>query len=257
MNQPATGQHLVCKRVIVGDDHPLVRLALCDVIAGLFPAMQVVGCPTLGAVMETVGDAPERVALVLLDLDMPGMFGFAGLFLMQARHPAVAVAIVSATENGLTIRRALAFGAAGYIPKSLAVSGIADAIRAILAGSVWAPAQANADPAIAGMSHDPGAADNPDWAHDAGDLEFARRFSTLSGQQIRILTAVFTGRLNKQIAADLAIAEQTVKAHVSVILKKLGVASRTRAAVLAGEFLLGTESSFKASPASNPDAESS
>jgi DNA-binding NarL/FixJ family response regulator len=207
--------------IVLGDDHPLVRVALRDTIEAAIVGATVTGCASLDEVIDVVARDPHTVSLVLLDLNMSG---FAGLFLMQTRFPTVAVAIVSATETDGAIRRALTYGAAGYIPKSMPTTLIAEAIEAILNGTVWTP---------------------PGWLEEAPgedvegaeDADFARRFAALSGQQIRILTSILAGKLNKQIAADLGIAEQTVKAHVSVILKKLGVGSRTRAAVLAGALL--------------------
>ncbi|HYH23182.1 MAG TPA: response regulator transcription factor [Azospirillum sp.] len=202
--------------IVIGDDHPLVQAALRDALGKAMPEVAVVECLTLDAVMQAVAARPDDIDLVLLDLNMPGTHGFAGLFLMLAHHPTVPVAIISALEDSTTIQRALAYGASGYIPKSLSMGAMADAIRAILDGEVWAPRDALAS----GRASD--------------DADLARRFASLSPQQIRILMMIVDGKLNKQIAGDLNIAEQTVKVHVSTILRKLGVVSRTQAAVVAG-----------------------
>ncbi len=205
-------------RIVVGDDHPLVQAALANVLAEISPEVEIVACYTLDAVMEAVAAAPADIDLVLLDLNMPGTHGFAGLFLMQAQHPTVPVAILSAQADAATIRRAMTFGASGYVPKSLSLPDMAAAIVAILAGERWTP------PDIAGLA---GGGEGDD------DLELARRFSSLSPQQIRILALIVAGKLNKQIAGELNVSEQTIKIHVSTILRKLQVVTRTQAAVLA------------------------
>ncbi|MBY6261794.1 DNA-binding response regulator [Azospirillum sp. 412522] len=206
--------------IIIGDDHPLVQAALRDALGRTMPEVRVIECPDLDSVMAAVGSRPDDIDLVLLDLNMPGTHGFAGLFLMLAHHPTVPVAILSALQDSDTIRRALAYGASGYIPKSLSMPAMADAIRAILSGETWAP------PLSAASS-------------EADEADAARRFASLSPQQLRILTMIVDGKLNKQIAGELNVSEQTVKVHVSSILRKLNVVSRTQAAVVAGRLAVG------------------
>ncbi|CAO3439085.1 LuxR C-terminal-related transcriptional regulator [Azospirillum endophyticum] len=201
--------------IVIGDDHPLVQAALRDALGKAMPEVRVIECPDLDSVMAAVGRQPDDIDLVLLDLNMPGTHGFTGLFLMLAHHPTVPVAILSALQDSDTIRRALAYGASGYIPKSLSMPAMADAIRAILSGETWAP---------------PLSAGSP----EAEEADSARRFASLSPQQLRILTMIVDGKLNKQIAGELNVSEQTVKVHVSSILRKLNVVSRTQAAVVAG-----------------------
>ncbi|MBP2228573.1 DNA-binding NarL/FixJ family response regulator [Azospirillum agricola] len=203
--------------IVIGDDHPLVQAALRDALGKAMPEVAVVECLDLDSVMAAVAERPDDVDLVLLDLNMPGTNGFAGLFLMLAHHPTVPVAILSALQDSDTIRRALAYGASGYIPKSLSMAAMADAIRAILGGAVWAPP-------LGGLG-----------SPEADEAEAARRFASLSPQQLRILTMIVDGKLNKQIAGELNVSEQTVKVHVSSILRKLNVVSRTQAAVVAGK----------------------
>ncbi|WP_109076209.1 MULTISPECIES: response regulator transcription factor [unclassified Azospirillum] len=206
--------------IVIGDDHPLVQAALRDALGKAMPEVRVIECPDLDSVMTAVGRQPDDIDLVLLDLNMPGTNGFAGLFLMLAHHPTVPVAILSALQDSDTIRRALAYGASGYIPKSLSMPAMADAIRAILSGETWAP------PLSAASS-------------EADEADAARRFASLSPQQLRILTMIVDGKLNKQIAGELNVSEQTVKVHVSSILRKLNVVSRTQAAVVAGRLAVG------------------
>ena len=205
--------------IVIGDDHPLVQAALRDALGKAMPEVRVIECPDLDSVMTAVGRQPDDIDLVLLDLNMPGTNGFAGLFLMLAHHPTVPVAILSALQDSDTIRRALAYGASGYIPKSLSMPAMADAIRAILSGETWPPLSAASS--------------------EADEADAARRFASLSPQQLRILTMIVDGKLNKQIAGELNVSEQTVKVHVSSILRKLNVVSRTQAAVVAGRLAVG------------------
>jgi DNA-binding NarL/FixJ family response regulator len=209
-------------RIVIGDDHPLVQAALRNVLGTVLPNVEIVECHMLDEVIEAVSIDAGEIDLVLLDLNMPGTQGFAGLFLMLAHHPTVPVAIISAKQDAATIKRAITYGASGYVPKSLSLPAMAQAITKILAGEIWVPAHL---------------ADH-DSAPDA-DAELASRFASLSSQQLRILMMIVEGKLNKQIAGELDVAEQTVKVHVSTILRKLGVVSRTHAAVLAERLATG------------------
>ena len=192
--------------IVIGDDHPLVQAALRDALGKAMPEVRVIECPDLDSVMTAVGRQPDDIDLVLLDLNMPGTNGFAGLFLMLAHHPTVPVAILSALQDSDTIRRALAYGASGYIPKSLSMPTMADAIRAILSGETWAPPLSAA-------------------STEADEADAARRFASLSPQQLRILTMIVDGKLNKQIAGDLGISEVTVKLHRGKVMRKMQVRS--------------------------------
>lgn len=161
--------------------------------------------------------AEERdVDLLLLDLTMPGAQGFSGLIYLRAQFPEIPVAVVSASDEPIMIRRAVEFGASGYIPKSLDTDAIGNAIRTILSGDIWAP---------------------PDIDLEGGDdrevLDLVDRIGRLTPQQMRVLMMLSEGLLNKQIAYELAVSEATVKAHVSAILQKLGVDSRTQAVIAA------------------------
>jgi DNA-binding NarL/FixJ family response regulator len=206
-------------RIVVGDDHPLVQAALSAAFSGVSPAVEIVACYTLDEVLQAISADPAGIDLVLLDLNMPGAAGFAGLFIMLSQFPTTPVAILSAQSGTATIQRAMSFGASGYIPKLLSLPDMIAAINAILAGERWVPPHCGA------------------LADDARqeDLELARRFATLSPQQVRILSRIVDGKLNKQIAGELNVAEQTIKIHVSTILRKLQVSTRTQAAVLASK----------------------
>jgi DNA-binding NarL/FixJ family response regulator len=164
-------------------------------------------------------DANPDVDLVLLDLHMPGVSGFAGLVYLCKRYPSVPVVIISANEDPLVIQRALEHGAAGFIPKSSDLKTITNAIGDILMGEIWAP--------VSTQSNLPGS--------NVSELALAERMAQLTPQQFKVLMSVSQGLLNKQIAYDMGISEATVKAHVTAIMNKLGVSNRTQAVLAASK----------------------
>ncbi|MAB00495.1 MAG: DNA-binding response regulator [Stappia sp.] len=205
---------------LIADDHPLFRGALRQTIDNLFPGA---GITEVGSLEDAVSaiEGERDIDLVLLDLSMPGMRGFAGLIYLRAQYQGVPVVIVSATEDPPTIRRCMELGASGFIPKSRGIEVIREAVTAVMNGGVWSP---------------------PDV--DLGDEEddvaaMVQRMSTLTPQQVRVLMMLSEGLLNKQIAYELSVSEATVKAHVSAILQKLGVESRTQAVIAAARIEQG------------------
>ena len=203
-------------KIIIVDDHPLFREALRRALETILPEAQVAECAGLDPLQEALGKSRE-VDLVLLDLTMPGVQGFSGLIYLRAQYPEIPIVIVSATEDPLVIRRAIHFGASGFIPKSLDLDGIGNAVRTVLSGDIWAPPDVDLD--------------GPD---DRETSDLVRRLGRLTPQQMRVLMMLSEGLLNKQIAYELGVSEATVKAHVSAILQKLGVDSRTQAVIAAG-----------------------
>ncbi|MCU6454560.1 response regulator transcription factor [Sphingomonas sp. A2-49] len=205
------------ERVLIADDHPLVRDGLRTVISVAFDQTELFEASSIAeaqAVIEREGDFD----LVLLDLNMPDADGFAGLATLRARFPSIPIVIVSgAVESGL-VSAAIAHGAAGFIPKSLKRSAIVAAIQSILAGDVFMPEEFRIG------------------AGDGGEgVDIRRRIATLTPQQRVVLGLVVAGKLNKQIAFELDVSMTTVKAHVSAILGKLNVYSRTQAVILANK----------------------
>ena len=209
-----------CPVVVIADDHPLFRAALRMGIERVLPGVAVTEADSFAALQTAVAAAPEA-DLVLLDLRMPGVQSYASLAWLRATHPSVPVVMVSAEEDAATIHRALDFGAAGFIPKSAGLDVLTQALTAVLEGQLWVPPQA---------AHK--APDNP-------DAQLARQVASLSPQQLKVLMQLASGRLNKQIAYDFEVTEATIKAHVTAILRKLGLHGRTQAAVLAQRLLLG------------------
>jgi DNA-binding NarL/FixJ family response regulator len=203
--------------IVIADDHPLFRGALRQAIGSLMPTARVM--ETNGIEEMNGALAAERdVDLILLDLNMPGVQGFSGLIALRAGHPDIPVVIVSATEEATVIRRAIEFGASGFIPKSLDVDTIGSAIKAVLAGDSWTPPDIDLTA-----------------TEDKETADLVRRLGTLTPQQVRVLMMLSEGLLNKQIAYELGVSEATVKAHVSAILDKLGVDSRTQAVIAAAK----------------------
>jgi len=196
--------------VVVADDHPLVREALRHALQQAIAGVRVLEASTLPEAMALVRDAGP-VDLALLDLNMPGMDGFTGLASLRSAEPSLPVAIVSATADPAVIRRAIELGAAGFLPKSAPLETIAQAIQAILDGEIWVPPDPEAG--------------NPS--------EMAARARELTPQQLKVLSMISQGLPNKQIAYELQVSEPTVKAHVTAILRKLGVNSRTQAVIAA------------------------
>ena len=211
---------LPCQTVIIADDHPLFRAALRLTVERVLPGAGITEADCFSALQKAVETVPDA-DLVLLDLHMPGVQGFASLAWLRAAHPSLPVVMVSAEEDDATIARALDFGAAGFIPKSAGLDLLTQAIAAVLDGQVWAP------PATQRPS-----------TSASDDAKLARQIASLSPQQLRVLIALADGRLNKQIAYDLNVTEATIKAHVTAILRKLGLYRRTQAAVLAQRLLL-------------------
>ncbi|MGD9387856.1 MAG: response regulator transcription factor [Gammaproteobacteria bacterium] len=203
-------------RIIVADDHPLFREALQQALSPVMPGVSFLEADSFDSLQSTVASCDDA-DLVLLDLEMPGAQGFSVLTWLRTQHPALPVVLVSATSDAGVMRRAVDLGAAGFIPKSSTVDTISEAITAVLEGEIWLPEAALA----------------LDDAQLSADNELARRVASLTPQQFRVLDMLADGLLNKQIAAELEVSEATVKAHVTAIFRKLGVRSRTQAAVAA------------------------
>jgi len=208
--------------ILIADDHPLFRAALRGALTqpGTAPGAppEFVEADSVAALLEAVERLPQA-DLLLLDLDMPGAHGFGALAHLRGMRPELPVVVVSASDDAQTVANALAFGAQGFISKSSDARAIAAGVAAVLAGDVVTP---------------PGYAPRTDAEPDARDLEAASRIAELTPQQFRVLGMLLSGLLNKQIAFELDVAEATVKAHVTAILRKLGVANRTQAVLLAG-----------------------
>ena len=208
-------------RFVIADDHPLFRGALREAVSGLFEHVEIGEAGSFEDVAKLLESGGE-VDLILLDLNMPGVRGFSGLMYLRAQYPSVPIVVVSANDDPTVIRRCMDLGTSGFIPKTLGIEEMRAAIKRVLEGGVWTP---------------------PDVDLSAGaDTETANlmaRLASLTPQQVRVLMMLSEGLLNKQIAYELSVSEATVKAHVSAILQKLGVESRTQAVITAAKIELG------------------
>ncbi len=202
-------------RIIIADDHPLVRGALHQAVAGAVPGCAIVECADLESLTKEL-EVNDEVDLVMLDLAMPGVRGFSGLMYLRAQHPGVPVVVVSGNEDRGVMRRCIDFGASGFIPKTTDMEAMRGAINKVLAGGSWTPPDVDLSAPA-----------------DKDTADIVRRMASLTPQQVRVLMMLSEGLLNKQIAYELTVSEATVKAHVSAILQKLGVESRTQAVITA------------------------
>ena len=207
-------------RLVIADDHPLFRDALRqalvngsgDAAGGVIGEVKEAG--SIDDVLSELAANPET-DLVLLDLTMPGVRGLSGLMNLRARYPDVPVVVVSASDDPAVVRRCADFGASGFIPKSLQIAEMREAVANVIAGGEWFPPDID-------LATD-----------DENELaDIAQRLSTLTPQQVRVLMMLGEGLLNKQIAYELGVSEATVKAHVSAVLQKLGADSRTQAVIM-------------------------
>jgi DNA-binding NarL/FixJ family response regulator len=198
-------------RILIADDHPLFRAALSFGVRELFPQAQIFEAASFALLEAAVAQKPE-VDLALLDLNMPGAKGLSSLIYLRGERPQTPVLVISANDQPRTVRRAQQFGAAGFISKAAPMQVLQQAVRAVMAGDEWFPGEK------AGKSEE--------------DARLASRLAHLTPQQFRVLLCVADGVANKQIAFQLGLAENTVKVHISAILRKLECSSRTQAAVL-------------------------
>jgi len=164
-----------------------------------------------------------RADLLLLDLNLPGAYGFSALAHLRGSHPELPVIVVSAMDEPHIVRQALAFGAQGFVSKCVDAAAIGRDVLAVLRGETVRP------PAFGGAAEP---------LVDAAALAVAQRMALLTPQQFRVFGMLCSGMLNKQIGYDLNITEATVKAHMTAILRKLGTVNRTQAVLLAGHLVL-------------------
>ncbi|WP_312416266.1 response regulator transcription factor [Shinella sp.] len=203
--------------IIIADDHPLFRGALKQALTGMAGNPDIVEAGDFEAARKAAETHPDA-DLLLLDLAMPGVSGLSGLIALRAEFQSLPVVIVSASDDPATIRRALDLGASGFISKSASIDDIREGIGSVLEGNVYTPG---------------GYVRAPEQDGEVADL--IARLRTLTPQQSRVLAMLAEGLLNKQIAYELGVSEATIKAHVSAILLKLNVDSRTQAVIQLGK----------------------
>ncbi len=201
-------------RIIIADDHPLFRNALCQAVKQVVTDGDILECDSIDSLESLLAEQSD-IDLILLDLRMPGANGFSGLVLIRGQYPDIPVVVISASDDHNIMQRAMEYGIAGFIPKASDLSQIAAALQTILNGSLWLPAQL------------PPSSDNTERA-------FAQRLKTLTPQQLRVFMMLTKGLLNKQIASEVNVSEAPVRTHMTAIFRKLGVRNRTQAVLAAG-----------------------
>ena len=192
-----------------------------EAVSGLIARVEIAEAGSFEEVSKLL-DRSGETDLILLDLTMPGVRGFSGLMYLRAQYPSVPVVVVSANDDPAVIRRCMDFGASGFIPKTLGIDEMRKAVMGVLKGEVWTPPDVDLTSGV-----------------DAEAAGLMARLSTLTPQQVRVLMMLSEGLLNKQIAYELDVSEATVKAHVSAILQKLNVESRTQAVIAAAKIEIG------------------
>jgi DNA-binding NarL/FixJ family response regulator len=196
-------------KVLVVDDHPLIREALRNVVAELDPQLELLESADSAGALRIAAAHPD-IDLVLLDLNLPDSEGFTTLEELRRRRPATAVVVCSAQHDHQVVARAIALGAVGYIPKSTSHDVMVSALRLVCSGGMYLP------PEVLAAVH-PGAV-----------------APQLTARESQVLALMLEGKSNKRISGQLGMAEATVKNHVTAILKALGASNRTEAVIAAG-----------------------
>jgi len=205
-------------KVLVVDDHPLFRNALSTAVALGFPKTTSKEAASIDEAIHIL-DKTTGFDIALVDLKIPGVSGFDGLVQLRTRYPRLPILIVSGLEDMQIVKEAISLGAAGYVPKTVGKEGLAVAINNVMQGNVYLPEQLREETNATQCEAD-----------NAGD-SLAERVNSLTPQQLRVLAMLREGLLNKQIAFELRVGNSTIKKHVSEILRKLKVNSRTQAVI--------------------------
>lgn len=203
---------MTTKIILIADDHPLFSDAIGSILEGLLPDHKILSVADVDALQKTAEREPG-LSLLVLDLNMPGAVGFSALSWFVGNFPATPVIMISANGHSTTVRKALDFGAAAFIEKSADKATIEQCVLAVLKGET-------------GLHPNLSISANPTQL-DA--IDTATAVATLTPQQLKVASMLVEGLLNKQIAYELNVKEATIKAHMTEIMRKLGVFSRTQA----------------------------
>jgi DNA-binding NarL/FixJ family response regulator len=200
---------------LIADDHPLFREALRATLQSRFEGADFVESDNLESTLAAILNN-KKLNLVLLDLNMPGCEHFYGLIRVRECFPELPIIVISASDSATTISKSIAYGAKGFVSKAAAVDTLEVAIQKVLDGEVWIPEELK--DRVDNISQE--------------QLDIAAKVAELTPKQFQVLNFLQDGQLNKQIAFEMDVTEATVKAHISAIFKKLGVNTRTQAALL-------------------------
>ncbi len=201
---------------LIVDDHPLFLEAIQIAVRAVAPSAEIHEAGDIETAVEAIASHRRGFDLALIDLGLPGTSGFDGVALLRRRFPSLPLLVISGRDDPATVREVMAHGVSGFVSKASSKAEMAKAIAAVLAGEIHLPDR------LAAVR----AAPQP-----VRDTDAANRLASLTPQQSRVLGMLRQGKLNKQIAHELDVGETTVKAHVSEILRKLGVFSRTQAVI--------------------------
>lgn len=202
-------------RILVADDHPLFREALSGALGPYFENAQILEAGSLDAALAVLNEY-DGIELVLLDLNMPGGEYFNGIITLREQYPNIPIGVVSGSDTVEVVAQVMSLGAQGFIPKVSATREMAQAIVDIIAGKKWLPE---------------GMEEELDKVDDELKL-LLQRFRELTPKQIQVLSFLRAGLMNKQIAHEMNVTEATIKAHISAILRKLEINTRTQAVLL-------------------------
>jgi DNA-binding NarL/FixJ family response regulator len=211
-------------KVLVVDDHPLILEALRQVLKALAKDIELLEAGSASEALSAAGTS-NGLDLILLDLALPGRDGFEVLRELRERYPSYPIVVLSASDQTEVVMRALDAGAMGFIPKTSSNEVLLGALRLVLSGGVYLPAEV--------LRHSPApmlVSRSPTGAAGVGYRDLG-----LTERQAQVLALVVQGKPNKIICRELNLAEGTVKIHVTAILKALGVANRTQAVIAVGK----------------------
>ena len=217
-------------RILIVDDHALFREGINRLLEQIFPNAEYFQAATYDETI-TLCSSQQPPDLILTDLQMPGWPGFEAIRHIRAMLPKTPLVVVSASENGADARRALDYGAGGFIPKSSSVQIMVSALQLVLAGGVYVP-HALLHSGASGLTSTP-----RDHAVPSSPSDLGHNIN-LTQRQRDVLGCLREGKSNKQIAYELGLSEGTVKIHVTAIFKALNVKNRTQAVISASRYAM-------------------
>ena len=221
----------IMNKCIVADDHPLYRSAITQVLRSQYENLEILEASDILSLQQVL-NINQDAELVLLDLHMPGTYGFGALAFVHGLCPNIPVLVVSANEKPEIMQKAMLYGARGFLPKSSNLPTIQEAIAQINAGGKWLPEGIKFNTSTPKLEDE--------------EQKIMASISTLTPQQYLVLTMLAQGLLNKQIAYELDVTEATVKAHLTAIFRKLNVRSRTQAVLAVSALHLDSPQSIEA-----------
>lgn len=216
-------QNIAAKNILIADDHALIRTGLSALLAQQFSTSTILEAANAAQALQVANDTPS-LDLALLDLFLQDMDGFTFLRQFCNTYPAVPVIVMSASTNPAHVRKVIDMGVSGYVPKSVSPEEFSGAIKRVMGGGVYIPD----DKTLGAGVHENKVAVSSGSAYSLDEVK-----DLLTARHMQILARIQCGRSNKQIAREYELSENTVKTHVSAVLKILGLANRTEAGILA------------------------